>query len=296
MSSLFFADLVREFTHAGGGAALALEGALPGHRRFGDVVPAGAPFHYAIAGVADPAGWEIGRGAIDASGRLARTPAVSSAGGGAVDFAPGLKTVALVAAAAWHDLVQALLDRPAGSDVAVSAAIRAANEAPSSWPLGLSHQRTGAGFPLDGAVATLRHPDDHALQLDMGFAGAAQRIAVRHGRGGIWSPWDGGRTPAAPALLNGWSNYAASYAAAGYQRDLHGRVFLEGTVKGGTAAAYTPLFVLPPGYRPALYHMLSAATNSGTGTINVTPFGEVRFVSGGTSYVSLTGVNFLADQ
>ncbi len=99
--TLFFADLVREACQATGTGDLALAGALPGHRRFADTVPAGARFHYCIAGVTEPGEWETGEGEIGSGDALVRTPLASSAGGGAVDFSPGLKTVALIAAAAW---------------------------------------------------------------------------------------------------------------------------------------------------------------------------------------------------
>jgi hypothetical protein len=104
--TLFFADLVREVTHATGAGDLALEGALPGHRRFADTVPPGARFHYAIAGITHPNEWETGQGEIGSGGTLLRIPLASSAGGAATGFSAGLKTVALTVAAAWfaaHD-------------------------------------------------------------------------------------------------------------------------------------------------------------------------------------------------
>jgi hypothetical protein len=99
--SLFFADLVRETSRATGVGDFALEGALPGHRRFADTVPSGALFHYAIAGITNASQWETGQGQIGAGGSLSRTPLASSVGGALVDFSPGLKTVALTVAAAW---------------------------------------------------------------------------------------------------------------------------------------------------------------------------------------------------
>ncbi len=99
--SLFFADLVREASHGTGTGDLALEGALAGHRRFADVAPPGARFHYCIAGITHPHEWEIGEGEIGSGGTLVRAPLASSAGGAAVNFAPGLKSVALTVAAAW---------------------------------------------------------------------------------------------------------------------------------------------------------------------------------------------------
>ena len=105
--TLFFADLVREACQATGTGDLALDGALPGHRSFADTVPAGARFHYCIAGVTEPGEWETGEGEIGGGGALVRLPLASSAGGGAVDFSPGLKTVALIAAAAWFTAQEA---------------------------------------------------------------------------------------------------------------------------------------------------------------------------------------------
>lgn len=99
--ALFFADLVREASWGTGDGDLPLGGALPGHRSFADAVPPGARFHYAISGVTNPGEWETGEGEIGEGGALARTPIDSSAGGAAVDFSPGLKTVALTVAAAW---------------------------------------------------------------------------------------------------------------------------------------------------------------------------------------------------
>jgi hypothetical protein len=114
VADLFFADLVREASHATGTGPLALGGAIAGHRRFADAVPAGARFHYCIAGVTRPDEWETGEGTIGAGGALERAPIASSAGasGGpgqaaAVDFSPGLKTVALTVGAAWFQEQQA---------------------------------------------------------------------------------------------------------------------------------------------------------------------------------------------
>ncbi len=105
--SLFFADLVRVACHATGTGSLLLEAALPGHRGF-DLVPPGARFHYAVLGVTHPGEWETGEGALG-GGALLRTPLASSADGAAVDFSPGLKTVALTVAAAWFaDQAEAL--------------------------------------------------------------------------------------------------------------------------------------------------------------------------------------------
>lgn len=101
--ALFFADLVREACRDSGAGDLTLGGALPGHRAFADVVPPGARFHYAIQGSAFPDEWETGEGEIGPDGKLVRTPAASSTGGGPVSFTAGLKTVALTVCADWFE-------------------------------------------------------------------------------------------------------------------------------------------------------------------------------------------------
>ena len=102
MPTPFFADLVRELAQEGGTGPLTPTGAVPGHRRFAGAVPPGVPFHYAVAGIAHPDQWEVGIGRIDGSGRLLRDAvAASSAGGATVDFASGLKTIALTVGADW---------------------------------------------------------------------------------------------------------------------------------------------------------------------------------------------------
>lgn len=100
--ALFFADLVREVSRGTGAGALALEGAVPGYRSFA-AVPAGARFHYSVAGVTRPEEWEVGEGEVSPGGALLRAPLASSAGGALVDFSDGLKMVALTVASAWFD-------------------------------------------------------------------------------------------------------------------------------------------------------------------------------------------------
>ncbi len=104
MPTPIFADLVRELCHEGGTGPLTPSGAVPGHRRFAGSVPVDRDFHYTIAGVAQPDQWEVGTGHLDSAGRLVRAAiAASSDGGARVDFAPGLKTIALTVAADWFE-------------------------------------------------------------------------------------------------------------------------------------------------------------------------------------------------
>ena len=144
MAELFFADLVRETSHGAGTGALALGGAVAGHRRFADAVPAGATFHYAIAGVTHPGQWETGEGRLSPEGALLRTPLASSDGGAAVDFLEGAKTVTLTVASAWFDGIEAKLDGKAGiSGAAFSGGLSAPTLALGA-PLSVEHGGTGA--------------------------------------------------------------------------------------------------------------------------------------------------------
>jgi hypothetical protein len=143
MPNPFFADLVREFAQDGGTGPLTPTGAVPGHRRFAGTVPPDTPFHYAIAGVGQPGQWEAGLGRIDASGRLQRdTVAASSNGGLPVDFAPGLKTVALTVGAGWF----------AASDAAAAAV---AGTLAAKQPLSTTHANAESGA-VDDRVTVRR--------------------------------------------------------------------------------------------------------------------------------------------
>lgn len=173
--TLFFADLVREFSYGTGSGPLPLGGAVPGHRAFAGVVPEGARFLYAVAGVTRPEEWETGEGEV-ADGLLVRTPAVSSAGGGAVDFSPGLKTVALTATAAWFSGQEEGGGPVAVGDVEGLAAALAGKAA--------------AGHNHDGAYAAAAHghdgvyqPHDAELSAIAGLAGQADRVAYFTGPG-----------------------------------------------------------------------------------------------------------------
>jgi hypothetical protein len=128
--------------HATGAGNLALGEPMPGHRGF-DLVPPGARFHYAVLGVTHPGEWETGEGELG-GGALLRTPLASSAGGGAVDFSPGLKTIALTVAAAWFaDQAGALAGKADLAGAAFSGPV-SASELSLGNDLAISHGGTGA--------------------------------------------------------------------------------------------------------------------------------------------------------
>ena len=192
--ALFFADLVREYSLSAGAGDFVLAGAVAGHRRFGDAVPAGARFHYGIAGVTHPEEWETGEGEIGSGGSLLRAPLVSSAGvvSGSgqirlVDFAPGLKVVTLTVAAKWFDRQEAGVGIP---DVAGLAAALAGKAA--------------VGHDHEGVYAPVAHHHDDAY------------AAAGHGHGGLYAAsghdHDGAYAPMG-------HDHDDLYAAAGHDHD-----------------------------------------------------------------------------
>lgn len=187
MPTPFFADLVRELCHEGGTGPLTPTGAVPGHRRFASAVPADTEFHYAIAGIAQPGEWEVGSGRLDAAGRLVREAvAASSDDGGRVDFAPGLKTLALTVGAGWfaaHDTAVAALD---AADDALAAAIAAKQPLSTAHPAAatgadddLLTVRRGAGWVNLPLAALVRRGADG--RVGIGAASPAQLLELAGG-------------------------------------------------------------------------------------------------------------------
>ena len=151
MPTPFFADLVRELCQEGGAGPLTPTGAVPGHRRFSEAVPPGVAFHYAVAGIARPEQWEVGTGRIGGDGRQLRdTVAASSNDNAAVDFAPGLKTIALTVGADWFAASDTQAATLAGNVVAVGSGLAALTDAlDAKQPLSTTHGAASAGAADD---------------------------------------------------------------------------------------------------------------------------------------------------
>ncbi|WP_300399479.1 tail fiber domain-containing protein, partial [uncultured Sphingobium sp.] len=192
ITGLEMAELVRELCHDEGTGPLALSGAAAGYRRFADAVGAGAGFPYVIVGAGDAPQWEAGSGALDASGRLVRTPLASSAGGAAVDFGPGEKRVTLTPHAGWIAAVEdhghamaeiaGLVDAVADVEQ-LSAALDAAALAIDGIGEGLAGKQAASG-QLD-AIAALSTTAFGRSLLEQGDAGSVRARIGALGASGV---------------------------------------------------------------------------------------------------------------
>jgi hypothetical protein len=98
-----FVDLVRNYTSTIGTGNFVLGEAVTGYRSFATEIQAGDSFYYSVAGIDKPAEFEVGRGTMQPDGTISREPL----NGAPTDFSSGFKSVALVAAAEWHEAVHA---------------------------------------------------------------------------------------------------------------------------------------------------------------------------------------------
>jgi hypothetical protein len=98
-----FVDLVRVYTSTEGTGNFEPGVAVVGYRSFASAVQPGESFYYSAMGIDKPGEFEIGRGTMQADGTISRDPV----GGAFTDFTAGSKTLALVAAAEWYEMVHA---------------------------------------------------------------------------------------------------------------------------------------------------------------------------------------------
>lgn len=100
-----------------------------------------------------------------------------------------------------------------------------------------------------------------------------------------------------PTLLNGWELYNVS-TPIGYYKDAMGIVRLRGMAKSGSNAK--PLFILPIGYRPLNLSEHPTITLNETstliGNLEIAPEGTIIPYSGGSEWLALDGITFLAEQ
>lgn len=102
----------------------------------------------------------------------------------------------------------------------------------------------------------------------------------------------------APLILKGgWTDYAQGYSTAAYTKTRTGLVMLKGLVRNsGTPAIDTVIGTLPNDYVPSGNLIFGTITGNGgndPGRIDVDPAGNVRFNTGGPSWISLESVRFV---
>ena len=236
MPTPFFADLVRELAQEGGTGPLTPTGAVPGHRRFSDAVPADVPFHYAVAGVARPEQWEVGVGRIDSGGRLFREAVSTSSNAGAlVDFAPGLKTIALTVGAGWFAASDMQALALAGEVTALASGLTAAID--TRQPLSTTHGAVSAGI-ADDQVTVRRSSGWVNIPLSaLAFRDAGGRYMLG---GALGAPGGSAAAPAIGFSADGdtglWqpASNALGFATAGTERM---RITANGRVTVGDATA-----------------------------------------------------------
>ncbi|MGN7938496.1 phage tail spike protein [Metabacillus sp. 22489] len=94
---------------------------------------------------------------------------------------------------------------------------------------------------------------------------------------------------------NGWTDYdTVNYIGASYTKSADGFVKLRGMVTSG--AVGTVIGTLPVGCRPFKTEVFPVQTSSGEGRIDVQSNGYVILRSGGTGWVSLSGIIFKAEN
>ena len=97
-----FVDLVRNFTTVQGTGPVTLGSSVTGFTSINDALSAGDQFYYCLQSVDKPVEREVGRGTLQADGKVAR----QAVQGALTHFSSGTKTIALVAAAEWFDKLE----------------------------------------------------------------------------------------------------------------------------------------------------------------------------------------------
>jgi hypothetical protein len=97
-----FVDLVRNYTSTVGTGPFVLGPAVNGFVGFAGALQPGEQFYYSAIGVDKPDEHEVGRGILEADGTIGRSPI----NGSLTNFSSGTKTIAVIAAAEWFNLIQ----------------------------------------------------------------------------------------------------------------------------------------------------------------------------------------------
>lgn len=258
-----FVDLVRNVTTTTGTGNFVLGGAISGFTSFSPAIAAGESFYYSVIGVDKPGEREVGRGTMQANGSIARE-AIS---GGLTNFTPGVKTIALIAAAEWFNAVQAGSGSGSGSGGS-GAATRAALAALTStvMPVILSEAGREGVFVFDSSNLSAKVTADPAQGLHVAKSTAPSGVSgawVRKFSGAHNVKWFG-------ATGDGVTNDSAAFVAA--------IAFLKAIAGNLTNTAFK---ASPELFIPAGHYYLGATTLDITHNLSIRGEGGIGFPNSG---------------
>jgi hypothetical protein len=99
------------------------------------------------------------------------------------------------------------------------------------------------------------------------------------------------------AIQNGWSSFSdPPYSSSGYTITTSGMIMLKGLIKkSGTPVNGEKIGQLPSGYWPSARLIFGVSSNNAahTGRIDIDTSGQILFVEGDPSWISLEGINFM---
>lgn len=123
-------------------------------------------------------------------------------------------------------------------------------------------------------MATLPRPqNDTGQALRTALAQAFDMIEV-------WEPWREVGATDQPAFQGTWVNFGGGIETCAFRKDVMGNVHLKGQAKSGVVSALTPIFILPPGYRPGKLLGFAVPSNNLFGQLDITAAGFVAPVVG----------------
>lgn len=101
------------------------------------------------------------------------------------------------------------------------------------------------------------------------------------------------------SLQNGWVHHTTIFSSEessppSYTITQTGEVFLRGIIKSGTTTSGTLLFTLPAGMRPDYTLAFPVMSGTGVGRIEILTNGQVLFMAGEATFVSLDGIRFMS--
>lgn len=198
--ALIVADRVLESSTTTGTGAFTLAGATTGYRAFSAVCSTSDTLYYCIEALdanGNPSGdWEVGLGTYSGANTLTRTtPAASTNGGAAVNFAAGTKRVLLSATAGYL----ALAYRAGGTDVAIADGGTGASTAAAGFAALL---QAAVASDLNTGTDTTKAVTSDAL-AGSNFGKAVVTLLVSDPGGSAITTGDGKAYWRVPSALNG---------------------------------------------------------------------------------------------